>query len=780
MFELRERVPLVSHGSRALIHRIFALDGCHVLILYRYRDSEIYNVVTRETTGSFGTYLGLRGLAITNAVLSGNQPPGPSPPPSLLPCAVSMCCTTHSIAVTGQGMSMSKLSSLELPKLPTGIFPIPGDPTRFVVSSKDFSALVVVSNSQLSIDDNPHSIKRDGQTLALWLPAPGSRMRQFTRHGFVEYGRSDHVDGESISASIELFAVGRDRIVYYANSRLSLSSSGEKGTVHYPFDKVTCIELYEQHLAIGTEKGLTIREASTDTTRFSDAILTDPMPEAVRSLRFIPGDSLRIAIGLSNGGLEIGIVDRDRRHLSSHQTFALGMGPVFLSLLHHNTIIATCSRPWVLHIEPLSVRQTPLNTNPFCFATPVADNTFLACRGQSLFLFTLGPESRTSTKHIVVPDIPIAVTAINGSRYAVVLTKTTLSLRDLVTGRSYDTYSSGDDTFMRLFPSSQSKLAIRVGVLCREKPSNQPPSKQPPSNQLMSLRVFGVSATSLRFVGYLRLTGGSTLAVHGDWVAVADEGALTLYRLDGETYLTVARHEKKGGLATSVSLHHDAEGRKVYIAWGDWQRAVSLIVYDLGVNRFRVIAEEGIFRPIMTLELMLAPGRAMAGGDRLGDVFLLDIDAERGRFVVRYNFNVGDVVTSVCRTMDQFAFHWYQTAGGIFGGFMTPPDSFLREKVHGRMRLLRVLELEVADFFFRVTRGDRFAFRNRTMPCAVVDLDICEVFLQLSEARRHQIADKVSERLRGPDSEKVLSVQFMEIEIRAVISQFWLWHSTPL
>jgi hypothetical protein len=147
------------------------------------------------------------------------------------------------------------------------------------------------------------------------------------------------------------------------------------------------------------------------------------------------------------------------------------------------------------------------------------------------------------------------------------------------------------------------------------------------------------------------------------------------------------------------------------------------------------------------------------------------------KFGLTCNFHVGEVVTGVARTQEGYQINWYQTIGGMLGALMTfssTPDTQARI-----VRMVKVLDLEMAALFFKLTKCDRVAFRNKFYPSSVIDLDMCELFLRLSDARKAEVVEKL--RIQCPvdparnQNASEWDVRSIEREIATICSYFFTW-----
>jgi hypothetical protein len=157
------------------------------------------------------------------------------------------------------------------------------------------------------------------------------------------------------------------------------------------------------------------------------------------------------------------------------------------------------------------------------------------------------------------------------------------------------------------------------------------------------------------------------------------------------------------------------------------------------------------------------------------------------RLTLTLNYNVGDVVTGVSFTGAVFPALWYTTIGGAFGGLISlnskDADSEWIAEHTRRIRLLRVVEMEVASVFLQLTGADQIAFRHRHYPaCQVIDLDLLELFTTLSEERRNRIAARVRESSKGNAAMKSFeSVTPTAIEFEVVRFEHYFldWQKRP-
>jgi hypothetical protein len=224
-------------------------------------------------------------------------------------------------------------------------------------------------------------------------------------------------------------------------------------------------------------------------------------------------------------------------------------------------------------------------------------------------------------------------------------------------------------------------------------------------------------------------------------------------------------------------------GEAVYLWLGDRGKSALLLRYDDNSRRLEVIAEEGVSRCIGGF--VPVPGSRTAiliAGDRAGNVFRLDYDEGREaklignfsarphRLTLRWNYFIGEGITCITTTENRWRYMWYHTIGGAFGAFMTmetipPEETMFLNSITENMRMLREVELALADHFFQLTKADHIAFRNRAFPAAgTLDLDLLGWFSKIADEKRMEIAQAQNQ-----------TVQDIEIVINRMKAYFWRW-----
>lgn len=241
-------------------------------------------------------------------------------------------------------------------------------------------------------------------------------------------------------------------------------------------------------------------------------------------------------------------------------------------------------------------------------------------------------------------------------------------------------------------------------------------------------------------------------------------------------------------------------GQKGEIYAGDVSKSVKLFRFSEKSKQFKLKAEEGTPRNITALAKY--DDRFVCGGDILGNVFILEYPQiplnsnsvlDKGSFKacrrlsLKFNFFVGESITGVQFTSNIFNCLWYSTVSGGLGGFISfcdqngsnPTIKNWIAEFSRQIHLLKKVEMEVAHYFIRFTGCDQISFRNKFFVSTnVIDLDIIEIYLMLSEEAKLEIINNIQE------TSKFSSVKFdnlkptdIEFEINKVRKYFIEWHS---
>lgn len=141
------------------------------------------------------------------------------------------------------------------------------------------------------------------------------------------------------------------------------------------------------------------------------------------------------------------------------------------------------------------------------------------------------------------------------------------------------------------------------------------------------------------------------------------------------------------------------------------------------------------------------------------------------------NFNVGDVVTGVTYTRGVFPCFLYQTISGGVGAIiqatmMSEMSPHLQTKLEERMRLMRVLEMEMSSLLLALTKCDHIGFRNKYWPSTnIIDMDVIIIFCNLRPEKRAEVCEVVARQVKDAN----LTPDAIDREI-CRMNRYFMWN----
>ena len=198
------------------------------------------------------------------------------------------------------------------------------------------------------------------------------------------------------------------------------------------------------------------------------------------------------------------------------------------------------------------------------------------------------------------------------------------------------------------------------------------------------------------------------------------------------------------------------QGSTVYV--GDRNMAVLALEYITERQKFHVTAQDTFIRSITCL---CSYGDSTVAGDTDGSIVLYslprnmvhDLSQISGAFIarkaipIRMSYCVGETITSVASVGSQQSYSSliYSTSLGTVGCLLENVAQKDSNTFETALTRLRKLELELASMLENLTQSDFIQFRNEILPCdEVVDLDIVNLYLRISDAQRERIASVVA------------------------------------
>jgi hypothetical protein len=549
---------------------------------------------------------------------------------------------------------------------------------------------------------------------------------------------------------------------------------------------------------------LRVHVFSTDQTSRVQ-VLSEKMPCRVTGVEFL--DKTRVCVGLENGCIVIGAVDRSLHRLESVMICHFGVGPC--TLCKHCTgetalILAMSSRAAIITISRKMPRIRPIATNSFTAAAFIRNTPkavcFLAVIGNTVSLVRLSDANdkfalqTAATNHAAI----VGFRLLEKTEFVFVAVRDAVLIYNLVKPPAFDVLEKFDRETVTSIDINSGQTSCYLAVATRTDSGEA----------IIRLREIDMSTGTVRVeapifghtchtVTVVRVV---VLGTSGNVVAGGDDKIMFFREVHGQLQICAVM----GGLGVSIrhivyTAVHSTPGHGVLYV-GDSARSVKLLRYVEDTKSFQLFCEDGFLRSITAL----APysDSAVCGGDQLGNVFVFEyasilltasarldksVFAANRRLTLTLNYNVGDVVTGVSFTNSVFPALWYTTISGEFGGFLwlnlSGTDSEWNTEHKGRIRLMRMIELEVSNLLLQLTGADHIGFRHRHYPaCNTIDMDVLELYEALSDDRRTRIAGIIHDFCQGNVLMKVfenVTPAIIDFEITRFTHYFLDWQKKP-
>lgn len=555
-------------------------------------------------------------------------------------------------------------------------------------------------------------------------------------------------------------------------------------------------------------------------------IISEKMPSKVSSIKIVnykdeEAEVMKILIGLDDGTIVIGNIDIVQRVIDKVTMIQFGSGPINLTSIYpkyENPIfLALNSRPLLINFIRGLPRFCPLAISSVGYATGIAEkNLFILASGNSINVSTiyntdsLSSEDETSMTmaRIKFPSRIVSVLPILNDRFTFVSLSNSVYLFD-----SCKTALAHKDPLISLtnevICATCSGGNANVFQLCIGTVKRADESEQPGQGEITSIiRLCNVIIGQQGVQSKAPIVGECKMPVTSVCIALQS----TVFAACGDTLFCFKPYEDSlrvvariGGVGTCIRnlvyLPPISRYTKGEIFAGDSSKSVKLFRFCEASKEFKLKAEEGTTRNITALAKY--DERYVCGGDVLGNVFILEypqisvnsnsvLDKEnfkaKRRLTLKFNFFVGDSVTGVQYTSNIFSCLWYSTVSGGLGGFISyygdqnGSIQFIRywqAEFSKSCQLLKRVELEVSQIYLQLTGCDHISYRNKFFPSSnVIDLDMVEIYLMLSDEIKNKIALNIMESTKTSsirfDSLKPIDIEF---EINKFRKYFIEWHS---
>jgi hypothetical protein len=563
---------------------------------------------------------------------------------------------------------------------------------------------------------------------------------------------------------------------------------------------------------------LRIDQFSTD-EHDRPTVVRERVPRAVGGMRFVGNDLAEpgVVMAFADGSLGFGRVSIAHHRLVSLQFFTLSPAKVLspaeaLVALGQGLLLAIGARSWLLRAEAGVLRLGPLRLDGLRCAMALRPGEFLAGidvegeRGAPHRLDTFRVDDGDGDELEVVPMIP------SGERARLFAS----GMRFCFAPPAHAIFANGRGEIMVLdFRIVKSRPIIRLpekeGVLRIAVFPGDPVILGVASlcdgGAAVSVRVYRIAPPVFGMSGpaevpveefgaaWVPLGQRRPPALDVATVVISPPGepALLLFLALGADVFCFRQPLRPGQLTLVAQLalpradlrivraQNTRDGVWLWVA--DRTRSVALLMYDDNRRRIELTAEESGVRLISAIagdQREDVP--AIVAGDRAGNVCRFEYDVwrdhdadprflgARKRLKLAWNYFIGEAVTCVSCSEGRWRYAWYHTVAGAFGGFMALDgipalEQRFRTSTAENLKLLRAVELALADHFFALTKCDQFAFRNTCFPAAgTIDLDLLEWFSRISPEKREEIAKQQNKK-----------VEEIEIVISQMKAYFWQW-----
>jgi hypothetical protein len=803
-------VSLFRHVPGA-ISRMFILESDFLFVSLRGGDAIVQELKPKMSPVKVAsTLVGMRSLYMG------------SPGMGLVPHGVSH--VSNGLVIVREGLSVAPLSSFDLPDPVVGLHQFDWAGKHYVaVAHAASTRFLEIGETEVRQVDPPASMKETVQTIgvAVLKTTKDSCLFQVWPDGFTISSTSskDYPMQHQITHCI---STSRQLLLSFANRSFRLLSVTDTSQIDSaPYEvgvQVTALAVSVADSLTGTAElvgfgaiesqgngySLKIQNLTGDTASRLN-VVTEKMPAKVTGLDFL--NDLHIVIGLENGCVILGVVDRSLHRLESVIACHYGIGPCNICRYSDGgglALFALTSRPALVTLSKSghAPRFRPLAVNSFCYACAlpgmVKSPCFLSDNGRCLAINALLMESGDD---YTIQKIPVP----GGNIVAVrVLEKTQFVF--VAVPNAVLVYDEIKTTALHSLEKYENEKVVCIDANVAMSPSCLAIATRAPDGRfVIRLHILSISQSSVQVsapviartdfeIGPIRVVSVSNV---GNVVAAARDNLLYFKHVNGSLQLAA----QFGGLGTRIRhlIYSPMVGQPsahgiIYV--GDSARSVKLLRYMEDSKQFQLFCEEGSVRSITAL----APysDSAVCGGDLLGNVFILEYSqillttttvldpnlfrAPR-RLNLKVNYGVGDVVTGTSFTADLFQCLWYTTVSGAFGGIIAVNSQGLDPDwvaEHGkRLRMLRLVEIELSSIVFQMTGCDHISFRNRHYPAAnVIDLDLLDMFTLLSDDQKMRVARKVGDACKGNAAMKsfeTLTPAMIELETARCTNYFLDW-----
>ena len=793
------------------ISKIFPLNEDYIFLALKGIGHKVYNIRTKKivcniqsTVGSMGLYLG-------------------SQAPFLAPHSISYY--DNILLMSHQGVNIVNYSSFEFPEPIFGLYSFSINNKSFViVSFSNSSRLFEVISNELRSSD-AIKIKESVQTIGICSLINNlneTALFQLHSKGFL-FQSSSSTQDQTLNQLIAYSSNSKQLIMIieptralllqpsmtqnnkFDNTSIELQFSVNTVALSFP-DSITGMSDYVVYGAIENQSLFSVKMQTLSTDRAARMIVFDePMPAKVSSIKFF--DSLRLVIGLENGLVVVGKINRQANRLENVYHVQFGSGSCLLTSIPQSKesllVLVLHSRPMLVQMQGDLPRFRPLAINSMSHAASLGERgIFLLSSNKTLYVSTFASNpSEITTSRFPMPGKIIAISPFIGDRFLFVALTNMLIVFDC---------SNGSEIANERFPGEQVKAMtlkhieqMNILIIASQK-DDEPKSLirmysiALANNLSISQPEFQIIKPTISYFNYL-IQAICFISDHTIIAACSGGSLLCLRMNNNRSCFQIISIYQDSRLDTKYLISASFGNRcKPIIFVGDASRSVKMFRFHDKTKEFKLKYEEGYVRKISSMDVY--NNNYVCGGDANGNVFILEyphisfsansvldktiFSAER-RLTQKLNFSVGDSITGVHFTSNIFNCLWYSTISGGLGCFISAPHSKSKEwhfDFDRRIKLLRAIELEMSTMYYKLCNSDHIAYRYKLFSSSnIIDMDLIEIYIKLCPQKQEIIARRIAESFAKQGNQYNIYATITPLEIEHEINRFrnyfMVWNS---
>lgn len=712
--------------------------------------------------------------------------------------------SNNNLIVTKQGLSTATISSFMINEPILGLHYFEYEEHYFVaVSLQSSTRLLEVVGNKFQLSDSI-KIKENSSTIGIGVLKTKCTQTiiQIVPDGIVIVSKDKKKEHLGQGQNPQIISFNSKQLVIYNSNRCvqliqcSLSGAAPMDRIQFEITyNVTTLKLsrpdpntgYSEYIAYGysdlqqkTNFFLSLQKISNDQTART-VILNESMPCSISSIEFI--DEITICIGLNNGAVVVGKIDKNHKRLVKVIVYQIGSGAVFLRRINYkntNTLFAVNSRPFLIQLQNEIPEFHPLVMNSVSFVSSLPfENHIISASGQTISINIIADlvNDFSSTNFPLKSQI-VCLCSIPKERFSIVGLTNCFYIFDPIKG------SNSPADYFELIETFENEKIVYIDISRYVDKINSNiyyiVVVTHTENDVTKIRIypFSITAFSSQFqlpiiTTYNRYisTISSVVINNNIHIIGSCKNNLLDFKLSNKM-LGVVTQINDVGIEIREIVYSGQIKNSTYFFVGDKSRSVKLIELNNDLKQFNIISEEGFPRSITTLSSF--QGSLIAGGDTLGDIFILKDDHLNFQETVKFdkrifsakrrlrsvlNYHIGDIVTGICCSTNTlpivtFDYIWYSTVSNGLGCFIyknqsTPSSEHWNKDYTKYVKILQILDLEMSNLYYRLTACDNITFRNSHYPSTnVIDLDIVVLFSKISDENRKAISRRISEMIK--------------------------------